>query len=209
MFYRFFAGLAIVSTCACSPVSSESPYFGSTEPPEGQRMRYVSGSEPESLDPQIGTGQPEARIYLALFEGLTEMHPKTAEPIPGIAERWEANGDNTAFTFHLRKNARWSDGAPITAADFVYSWRRGLTPALAARNAYMAYDLEYAQAFNEGGVFARDPASKAFLTGPNGIRLTLPGDAAAREKAIKADPALSAAAKAEFVPVRAEDLGVE
>jgi oligopeptide transport system substrate-binding protein len=210
MFSRILAGLAILSTCACAAASSESPYFGTTEPPDGQRLRYVSGSEPESLDPQIGTGQPEARIYLALFEGLTEMHPKTAEPIPGIAERWESNGDNTVFTFHLRKNARWSDGSAITAADFVYSWRRGLTPALAARNAYMAYDLEYAQAFNEGAVFARDPASKVFLTtGSSGHRVILPGDAAAREKAIKADPALASARNAEFVPVRAEDLGVE
>jgi oligopeptide transport system substrate-binding protein len=200
--------LGALATLGCTTASSESPYFGKVEPPEGQRLRYVSGSEPESLDPQIGTGQPEARIYLALFEGLTSYDPVTAQPIPGLAERWEANEDNTAFTFFLRADARWSDGAPITAHDVVYTVRRGLSPALAARNAYMAYEILYAQGYNEGAVFARDRATGAYLMDGSGHRLTLPGDAAARDKAL-ADPSLAAVRRAEFVPVSAEDVGVE
>jgi oligopeptide transport system substrate-binding protein len=124
-------------------------------------LRYVSGSEPESLDPQLSTGQPEARLHLALYDGLVEYHPKTMEPIPAIAERWEANEDNTEYTFYLRKNARWSNGDPITAKDFVYTFRRGFSPELASRSAYMGYYVKYAQAFNEGAVFVKD-SSGAF-----------------------------------------------
>jgi oligopeptide transport system substrate-binding protein len=126
-------------------------------------MRYVTGSEPESLDPQVGTGQPEGRIYMALFEALCEFNPKNMEPIPAIAERWDVNKDSSEFVFHLRKNARWSNGEQITAKDFLYTFRRGLSPELASRNAYLGYYIKYAQAFNEGGVFVRDPDTKAYL----------------------------------------------
>src|SRR5215213_4634990 len=129
---RALAAAALTSTvlvaagCTSTTKAASAPYFGKVAAPEGQVLRYISGSEPESLDPHVSSGQPEARIYLALFEGLTEYHPVTGEVIPALAERWEANGDNTEFTFHLRHNARWSNGDPITARDFVYSIRRGL-----------------------------------------------------------------------------------
>jgi len=206
--------IACLAGSACTTTASTSQYFGKTTPPEGQVLRYVSGSEPESLDPQISSGQPEARIYMSIFEGLTEMDPKTAQPIPGIAERWEANSDNTEFTFHLRPDARWSNGDPITAHDFVYSIRRGLTPSLASRNAYMAYDILNAQAFNEGSVFVQDPQSQAFLADPSAParRLVLPGDPKGREQAVQARN-LAAAVRdihdRAFVPVRAADLGVD
>ncbi len=148
-------------SCNTTTAAKSAPYFGKIEPPQGQVMRYISGSEPESLDPQVSTGQPEARIYLALYEGLTEIHPVTGQAIPGIAERWEANGDNTEFTFYLRHNARWSNGDPITARDFVYSLRRGLSPALAARSAYLAYYIKGAQAYNEGKGRAEDVGIEA------------------------------------------------
>ena len=118
-------------------------------------MRYISGSEPESLDPQVSSGQPEARLYLGLYDGLTEYHPETAQPIPALAERWEPNADNSEFTFHLR-DAKWSNGDPITANDFVYSLRRGLAPEFAARTAYLAYYIKGAQAYNEGKGKAED-----------------------------------------------------
>lgn len=141
------ASLFLVS--ACTTQAENSPYFGKVEPPEGQVLRYTSGSEPESLDPQVSTGQPEARIYVALYDGLTEYHPETGEAIPSLAHRWEPNGDNSQFTFYLR-DAKWSDGQPLTAHDFVYSLRRGLEPAFAARSAYLAYYIAGAQAYNEG-----------------------------------------------------------
>src|SRR3712207_7251980 len=71
---------------SCGPPVRKDEFFGKLEPPEGQTLRYITGSEPESLDPQMSSGQPEARIDVALYEGLVEYHPKTMEPIPGVAE---------------------------------------------------------------------------------------------------------------------------
>jgi oligopeptide transport system substrate-binding protein len=153
---RYLAlAVSLFLTSACTTQAETSPYFGKVEPPEGQVMRYISGSEPESLDPQVSTGQPEARLYVALYDGLTEYHPESGQPIPSLAERWEPNSDNSEFTFHLRE-AKWSNGDPITAHDFVYSLRRGLSPEFAARSAYLAYYIRNAQAYNEGKAKAED-----------------------------------------------------
>ena len=93
-----FAGLSTFLTAClvavgCTASAGNSTFFGSTRPPRENVLRYVSGSEPESLDPQIPNNQNEARISLALFEGLAEYDPKTSEPIPALALRWEANKD--------------------------------------------------------------------------------------------------------------------
>lgn len=216
----FVSGLAAASRCvavaivacvaaACTTGSADSEYFGKVDPPAGQEMRYISGSEPESLDPPVSSSQPDARIMMAIFDGLTEYDPKTGQPIPALATSWEPNEDNSVFTFHLRE-ARWSDGAPITAEDFVYSVRRGLSPTLASRNAYMAYDIVHAQAYNEGAVFVRDAASGAFIMDPARPteRLVLPGDPSDRQKAL-ASADLAIARNKVYVPVAAEDVGIE
>ncbi|MGI8565534.1 MAG: peptide ABC transporter substrate-binding protein [Pyrinomonadaceae bacterium] len=155
--------LSLLMTGCMSSGASRSEFFGKTEPPEGQVLRYVSGSEPESLDPHLSTGQPEGRIYMSLYEGLVEYHPKTMEPTPAIAERWDINSDLSEMVFHLRRNARWSNGEPITAHDFVYSFRRGLAPETAARAANLAYYIKYSQPYNEGAMFVRDSQTGAFL----------------------------------------------
>lgn len=156
-----FGVSAISAGCAAS--AKNQVFFGKTDPPRENVLRYVSGSEPESLDPQISSGQNEARIYMALYEGLTEYDPKSSEPVPAIAERWEVNKDFSEITFHLRKNARFSNGDPITAGDFVYTIRRGLTREVASPNAGQAYYIKHAQAYNEGAVFVFDPDSHTFL----------------------------------------------
>jgi oligopeptide transport system substrate-binding protein len=91
----------------------------------------LNGAEPESLDPAIFTAQPDGRVIGALFEGLTRYDPKTGDPLPALAERWEVSGDGRVYTFHLRPNIVWSTGDPITADDFVYSWRRLADPMTA------------------------------------------------------------------------------
>src|SRR5919197_6589217 len=128
--FRLTLALLSVSFLAigCSVAASNDIYFGKVVPPRGQVMRYVTGSEPESLDPQQGTGQPEARIYMALYDGLVEYGPKDSLPIPAIAESWDVNSDSSELVFHLRKNAHFSNGRPITAKDFVFTFRRGLSP---------------------------------------------------------------------------------
>ncbi|MFN2531288.1 MAG: peptide ABC transporter substrate-binding protein [Pyrinomonadaceae bacterium] len=153
----------LTTSISCRVAANTEPFFGRTVPPSDNVLRYVTGDEPESLDPPISTGQPEARIYMALYDGLVEYHPQTLGPIPALAERWDVNNDSSEFVFHLRQNARWSNGDPIDASDFVYSIRRALSPELASRNAYLAYYIKYAQAYNEGAVFVRDPKSGQFL----------------------------------------------
>jgi ABC-type oligopeptide transport system substrate-binding subunit len=147
----------------CTASANNKAFFGKTDPPRDNVMRYVSGSEPETLDPQISDGQPEQRIYMALYEGLVEYDPKTTVPIPALAERWEVNKDSSELTFHLRPNGRFSNGEPIMAKDFVYTIQRGLTPKVGSRNAALAYYIKYARAYNEGAVFVLDPANGKFL----------------------------------------------
>jgi len=155
--------VACLIAAGCAASASNTIFFGKTEPPRENILHYVSGSEPESIDPQIPTGQNEARICLALYEGLAEYDPKTSEPVPALAERWEVNKDWSEVTFHLRHTGRFSNGDPITARDFVYTIRRGLTPETGARYASLAYPIKYAQAFNEGDVFVFDPNTRKYL----------------------------------------------
>ncbi len=175
-------------------------------------MRYISGPEPESLDPQIGTGQVEQRIYVALYEGLVEYDPQTLEPVPAVAERWETNHDSTEFTFYLRRSARWSNGEPMTAKDFIYTVRRGLAPAFASRGAGQAFYIKNAKAFNENAAFVQ-AASGEFLMDETAIvptRLAVPQGEKQQAAFFKANPKLeSAVAGKTFVPVRGEDVGVE
>jgi ABC-type oligopeptide transport system substrate-binding subunit len=89
-------------------------------------------------------------VILNLFEGLMEYHPETAEPVPALAERWESTQDATQYTFHLRRDGRWSNGDRVTAHDFVYSWRRILDPRTVSPYASMLYPIRQAEAFNRG-----------------------------------------------------------
>src|SRR6476660_1641974 len=125
---RITAVVLLSSFIAGCTTSASSRYFGQTEPPKENMLRYVTGGEPESLDPPVSNSQPDARIYLALFDGLVDYDPKTMEPIPSVAESWELSKDGTEYLFHLRHNAKFSNGDPITAKDFVYSVRRGFSP---------------------------------------------------------------------------------
>jgi oligopeptide transport system substrate-binding protein len=142
----FVAG-ALALLCGCA---ADSDYFGRISPPEGQVFRFNNGAEPEFMDPQLMTGQPDGRIAWALFEGLTGYHPETLAPVPGVAERWELSADGRVHTFHLRRDARWSNGDPVTAEDFVYSWRRFLAPETAAQYAYLLFSVPNAEAYNSG-----------------------------------------------------------
>ncbi len=122
------------------------------------------GSEPADLDPQTVTGLADAKICHSLFEPLVTYNPATFAAEPALAERWEISPDGLTYTFHLRADARWSNGDPVTAQDCVDSWRRILTPTLAADYAYFLYLLRGAEAFHKGqttdfatvGAVARD-----------------------------------------------------
>jgi oligopeptide transport system substrate-binding protein len=231
----------LCSFIAGCTTQASSRYFGQTSPPAKNILRYVSGGEIESLDPPITNSQPDARILISLFDGLVEYHPITMEPIPAIAESWETSADGTEYLFHLRHNATFSNGDPIKARDFVYSFRRGFDPALASRNAYLGYSIKYSEAYNSDRSFVRDAQGQfllkkdfgakkegeeiavsgptigqfgpetdfhKYVTAPE--RLTVPSDAKEREKLAASDPHLKTSLTGkEFVPVKAEDIGVE
>ena len=108
------------------------------------------GYEIGDLDPHIATNISELDIVSALFEGLVTEDPADLHPVPGVAERWDVSADQLTYTFYLRAGARWSNGAPVTAADFVASWRRILTPSLGSGNASLLYVLQGAEAFAKG-----------------------------------------------------------
>ncbi len=102
------------------------------------------------LDPQLVTGIAEGNVVIALFEGLVTEDPHDLHPVPGVAERWEASPDGLTYTFFLRTSARWSNGQPVTAQDFVDSWHRILTPSLGAEYGDMLHVLQGAEAFHRG-----------------------------------------------------------
>ena len=123
-------------------------------------LRFVNGTEPRTLDPGLMTGSPEGRIADALFEGLTVRDPATLRPVPGVAASWTVSEDGLRWTFELRADARWSDGRPVTAHDFVYAWRRLEEPAFGSEYAYLLHGVRHAEAYNAHG-----PAADA-LAGP-------------------------------------------
>lgn len=121
---------------------------------EGNRLGILhlgNGAEPESLDPHLTTGVPEYQVIKGLLEGLIREDGKTLEPEPGVATSWEVSPDGLQYTFHLRKDARWSNGDPVTAGDFVFSFRRMLSPQLGAEYAYMLYVIKNGKSFHLGG----------------------------------------------------------
>jgi oligopeptide transport system substrate-binding protein len=125
-------------------------------------LEYGNESEPLTLDPQTANLITEGRIIGDLMVGLTTEAPD-ATPMPGMAKSWEASADGLTWTFHLR-DAKWSDGVPVTADDFVYSYRRILDPKTASIYAYLVTLLKNGQAVNDGkapltavGAAAPDP----------------------------------------------------
>ena len=114
-----------------------------------QELVRNNGSEPQSLDPHKIEGVPESNLSRDLFEGLL-VSDLNGHPIPGVAEKWE-NKDFKVWTFHLRKDAKWSNGDPVTAQDFVYSWQRVTDPKTASP--YASY-LQYGHLVNVDDIIA-------------------------------------------------------
>ncbi len=115
-----------------------------------QTLLLGNGAEPGDLDPHLATALTEFNIILALGEGLVSIDEASGQPVPAAAESWEVSEDQLRYTFRLRPDAKWSNGDPLRAADFVFSFERILRPALAAEYAYMLFPLRGAEAFNSG-----------------------------------------------------------
>lgn len=122
---------------------------------EGNQLQILhlgNLSEPVDLDPQVVTGVSEYNIISALLEGLVSENPRTLNPEPGTARSWQISDDRLSYTFEIYPDARWSNGDPVTAADFVFSYRRMLSPSFGAKYAYMLYPLKNAAAYHRGEI---------------------------------------------------------
>ena len=98
---------------------------------------------------QVTGGVWESQVLMDVYEGLLKQGPD-GEPLPGMATSWEVSDDGKTYTFHLREGAKWSDGQPVTAEDFVFGWRHLLDPQNASKYAYMLYPVVNAEAVNTG-----------------------------------------------------------
>jgi len=136
-------------------------------------LRVGNGGEPLTLDPHRYNLNLEEKILADLFEGLT-AHDAAGRIVPGAAESWTTSEDGLTWTFRLRENARWSDGEPVTAADFVFSFRRLLDPATAASLAYFLYAIDGAAAVNAGSMPVEHLAVRARDTHTLEVRLAEP-----------------------------------
>jgi ABC-type oligopeptide transport system substrate-binding subunit len=120
------ASLLVVmsATGGCFLDHEVEPYYGKALAPRAQEFRWSDGGLPQVFDPALAAAPPDTDAVRALYEGLTEYDPKTLAPVPGVATRWESSPDAREWTFHLRRDARWSNGEAVTAQDFVRSWQR-------------------------------------------------------------------------------------
>ena len=138
------AALALAaSLAACGGHSTRPPC------PAGQKCLFFgNGAEPGTLDPALSSGTWEAQVIDDLMVGLVQNDAK-GDPVPGMATSWDTSLDGLLWTFHLR-DAQWSDGAPVTADDFVFGLRREVDPKLASEYASLLYFIKGAQAINDG-----------------------------------------------------------
>ena len=133
--------LAAALMLACSIVVP--PAFAETV------LRIANLEEPEALDPHKTTLQAQINIMRNLFEGLVVLDPK-GNVAPGVAESWSVSGDGLSYRFKLRANAKWSNGDPVTAGDFVFSFRRGEDTKTGAKQAEVLYPIKNAEEVNTG-----------------------------------------------------------
>lgn len=128
----------------------------------GMEFTYPLPQNIDSLDPQTAARQSSFQVISSIFEGLCKIDDK-GNVIPGAAQKWEADENNTRFTFHLYRNAKWSNGVPVTADDFLFAIQRALRPETATPSVDDLFIIQGARAIYKGeadesalGVWAQD-----------------------------------------------------
>ncbi len=132
-------GMSVFAGCGKSGGAAES----------GRNLIYNLGADPETIDPTLNTASDAGTIIENAFEGLMRLD-ENEKAVPGVAEKMDVSDDKLEYTFHLRKNAKWSDGEPVTAKDFEFSWIRALTKETAAEYSYQLYYIKNAEKFYNG-----------------------------------------------------------
>ena len=139
-----------------------SPTPEATLPPaEPVSFQYSFDNEPPGIDPGVSQGSVQSTIYAALYEGLVSVD-ENGNIIPAAATSWDISADGLEYTFHLRDGLKWSDGKPLTANDFVYSWLRVLTPETASTYSwFVEMFIKNGTEFAKGEVGAEEVGVKA------------------------------------------------
>ncbi len=162
-----------ITLVACSPQEA-------TKKKDEQVLHMSIGASPQSIDPHVVIGSPGIKVLDALCESLLHIDSETYEVGPALASSWEISENGKEYTFTLRPDARWSNGDPVTAEDFVYTWKRSLMPAVGWQYAPDFYAIKGAAAYNKGehddfskvGVEALDKSTlKITLAKPDALLL--------------------------------------
>ncbi|MFO0553219.1 MAG: peptide ABC transporter substrate-binding protein [Polyangiaceae bacterium] len=145
------AALAIGAAATGCRGEADSPYFGTTSRVgKDVHTLYVNNfGEPEYVDPGKSHDSTSSKLINHLFEGLATYDPD-GRPAEGVAERYEETPDHRYFRFHLREDAKWNDGKPVTAADFEYAWKRVLDPKTVSQSSTNLYFVKNGELFNQG-----------------------------------------------------------
>ncbi len=135
-------------------------------------LRVHVESEPSSLDIARATGLREFEIIQSIYEGLTRFHPSTLKPLPAVAKDWKISADGLVYTFHLRSDAKWNDGTPVTADDFWLAWERMLNPKTKAEYASAFFYIKNGESYSNGTI--HDPKMLGMkVLDPHTLQVTL------------------------------------
>jgi oligopeptide transport system substrate-binding protein len=152
----FFALMLVLAGCTTTGDKTDQGKEKENEDPnvetpaEKKVLRTNNHSEPGALHPGLAEGTHDSWVIDHVFEGLTTKAPD-GTIVAGMAETWETSDDGLTWTFHLKDGIQWSNGDPVTAADFEYAWKFALNPNSASSYAYQLYYLEGGQEFNNVG----------------------------------------------------------
>jgi len=146
---------------------------GGTGAAAEQVLRMAWSAEPPSLDPGLATDTTSSNVLLAIMDPLVRLNPETNEAEPSLAESWDISEDGKTVTFHLSSDGKWTNGDPVTAKDFVYSWKRTLSPELAADYAYQLYGIVGAGEYNSCSKKCDALAAKVGVEAPDDTTLVV------------------------------------
>ena len=151
LMFRLNATIRLALVCTTAAITGCSRRETLVQAGDRQGILHVgNGAEVQYLDPHIAGGSIDHNVLSALYEGLVTLDEETLLPRPGMATHWETSPDGRTYTFHLRPAARWSNGDPLTTRDFLYSFRRALTPTLASEYKDVFYPVKNAEAYAKG-----------------------------------------------------------
>ena len=142
---RLGALLAVTATFVgrgCFSGDEAEQFYARVIVPRANELRWSNGGLPQIFDPALAAASPDMDAVCAMFEGLTDYDPQSLAAVPAVASRWESSPDKRVWTFYLRQDARWSNGDPVTAHDFVRSWQRTLRLGRLAPHAQLLRNIE-------------------------------------------------------------------